>query len=217
VHKLLILGFFGLVAQLVDGTLGMAYGVTTTTLLLTAGAAPAIASATVHLAEVGTDARLGNRALALWQRRLAHRRPDGRSRRDRGLRRSGRAQLPVGRGRRAVGRGDPLLPRRLHPRALLAAPPKPQAGSCEGAPARDLPLPSRSAGGSHRRHGRRGLGTDRNVVAAVIGPARAAQGGRLDRHLGVPRHDRSIRGVPGRAELRGDQRRAGSSPYSSEA
>lgn len=32
----------------------MAYGVTTTTLLLTVGAAPAIASATVHLAEVGT-------------------------------------------------------------------------------------------------------------------------------------------------------------------
>ncbi len=58
-HKLLILGLFGLVAQLVDGTLGMAYGVTTTTLLLTAGAAPAIASATVHLAEVGTTLASG--------------------------------------------------------------------------------------------------------------------------------------------------------------
>lgn len=59
VEKLLILGFFGLVAQLVDGTLGMAYGVTTTTLLLTAGAAPALASATVHLAEVGTTLASG--------------------------------------------------------------------------------------------------------------------------------------------------------------
>ncbi len=59
VQKLLILGLFGLIAQLVDGTLGMAYGVTTTTLLLTAGAAPAIASATVHLAEVGTTLASG--------------------------------------------------------------------------------------------------------------------------------------------------------------
>lgn len=58
-QKLLILGLFGLIAQLVDGTLGMAYGVTTTTLLLTAGAAPAIASATVHLAEIGTTLASG--------------------------------------------------------------------------------------------------------------------------------------------------------------
>jgi uncharacterized protein len=59
VQKLLILGFFGLIAQLIDGTLGMAYGVTSTTLLLSAGAAPAIASATVHLAEVGTTLASG--------------------------------------------------------------------------------------------------------------------------------------------------------------
>ncbi len=58
-EKLLILGIFGLVAQLVDGTLGMAYGVTSTTLLLTAGAAPAVASATVHLAEIGTTLASG--------------------------------------------------------------------------------------------------------------------------------------------------------------
>ena len=58
-QKLLILGAFGLIAQLVDGTLGMAYGVTSTTLLLTAGAAPALASATVHLAEVGTTLASG--------------------------------------------------------------------------------------------------------------------------------------------------------------
>lgn len=44
----------GLVAQLVDGSLGMAYGVTSTTLLLAGGLAPAAASATVHLAEIGT-------------------------------------------------------------------------------------------------------------------------------------------------------------------
>ncbi|MGH3097695.1 MAG: sulfite exporter TauE/SafE family protein [Streptosporangiales bacterium] len=49
----------GLVAQLVDGSLGMAYGVTSTTLLLTAGLAPAAASATVHLAEIGTTLMSG--------------------------------------------------------------------------------------------------------------------------------------------------------------
>ena len=58
-RKLLLLGLFGLIAQLVDGTLGMAYGVTSTTLLLTIGTAPAIASATVHLAEVGTTLASG--------------------------------------------------------------------------------------------------------------------------------------------------------------
>ncbi|MGH8940971.1 MAG: sulfite exporter TauE/SafE family protein [Actinomycetes bacterium] len=49
----------GLGAQLVDGTLGMAYGVTSTTLLLAAGYAPAAASAAVHLAEIGTSLASG--------------------------------------------------------------------------------------------------------------------------------------------------------------
>lgn len=58
-QNLLIFGLFGLIAQLVDGALGMSYGVTSTTLLLTAGAAPAVASATVHLAEIGTTLASG--------------------------------------------------------------------------------------------------------------------------------------------------------------
>jgi uncharacterized protein len=58
-RKLAMLGLVGLVAQLIDGSLGMAYGVTSTTLLLTAGIAPAIASASVHLAEVGTTLASG--------------------------------------------------------------------------------------------------------------------------------------------------------------
>jgi uncharacterized membrane protein YfcA len=58
-RKLAMLGLVGLVAQLIDGSLGMAYGVTSTTLLLTAGVAPAIASASVHLAEVGTTLASG--------------------------------------------------------------------------------------------------------------------------------------------------------------
>ncbi|WP_283134753.1 sulfite exporter TauE/SafE family protein [Rhizohabitans arisaemae] len=58
-RKLLVLGVVGLLAQLVDGSLGMAYGVTSTTLLLTAGIAPATASAAVHLAEIGTTLASG--------------------------------------------------------------------------------------------------------------------------------------------------------------
>jgi uncharacterized membrane protein YfcA len=42
----------GICAQLVDGALGMAYGVTASTLLLGAGLPPASVSATVHAAEV---------------------------------------------------------------------------------------------------------------------------------------------------------------------
>lgn len=51
---IILIGIVGLAAQLVDGALGMAYGVTTTTLLLAIGTNPATASATVHLAEIGT-------------------------------------------------------------------------------------------------------------------------------------------------------------------
>ena len=54
-RKLIVLGFVGLVAQLIDGSLGMAYGVTSSTLLLAAGVAPAAASAAVHLSEIGTS------------------------------------------------------------------------------------------------------------------------------------------------------------------
>lgn len=57
--KLIVLALIGLFAQLIDGSLGMAYGVTSTSLLLVAGIAPAAASASVHLAEVVTTAASG--------------------------------------------------------------------------------------------------------------------------------------------------------------
>ena len=44
----------GFIAQLIDGTLGMAYGVSCTTMLLHLGVPPALASASVHTAEVFT-------------------------------------------------------------------------------------------------------------------------------------------------------------------
>ncbi|MCM3718571.1 sulfite exporter TauE/SafE family protein [Fictibacillus phosphorivorans] len=57
--KIIVLALIGLVAQLIDGSLGMAYGVTSTTLLLMVGLSPAMASASVHLAEVVTSAASG--------------------------------------------------------------------------------------------------------------------------------------------------------------
>src|ERR1044072_3379784 len=58
-RQLVLLALVGLGAQLVDGSLGMAYGVTSTTLLLAIGTNPAAASATVHLAEIGTTLASG--------------------------------------------------------------------------------------------------------------------------------------------------------------
>lgn len=52
--SLLLIALAGFGAQLVDGALGMGYGVTSTSLLLTAGLTPAIASATVNTAQLGT-------------------------------------------------------------------------------------------------------------------------------------------------------------------
>lgn len=67
-------GFF---AQMVDGALGMAYGVTATTFLLATGASPAAASASVHIAEIFTTgvsgiahAKLGNVNKQLFVRLL---------------------------------------------------------------------------------------------------------------------------------------------------
>jgi uncharacterized membrane protein YfcA len=54
VRNLILLGVVGLFAQMIDGSLGMAYGVTSSSLLLATGIAPAAASAAVHLSEVGT-------------------------------------------------------------------------------------------------------------------------------------------------------------------
>ena len=41
--RFLLLALFGLAAQLVDGSLGMAYGLKSTTILLAAGVLPAVA------------------------------------------------------------------------------------------------------------------------------------------------------------------------------
>ena len=58
-RKLVLLALVGLAAQLVDGSLGMGYGMTSSSLLLLAGLSPALASASVHLAEIGTTLASG--------------------------------------------------------------------------------------------------------------------------------------------------------------
>ena len=56
---LLIFILGGFIAQLVDGALGMAYGVTATTFLLSFGIPPAAASASVHASEIFTTGASG--------------------------------------------------------------------------------------------------------------------------------------------------------------
>lgn len=60
--------FVGLLAQLVDGALGMAFGVTATTVMLSFGTSPAQASAMVHIAEIFTTAASG--ASHWWHRNV---------------------------------------------------------------------------------------------------------------------------------------------------
>lgn len=50
-EEFLLYALAGFLAQLIDGALGMAYGVTASSILLTVGVPPAAASATVHAAE----------------------------------------------------------------------------------------------------------------------------------------------------------------------
>ena len=52
--EFLLIVFIGFLAQLIDGSLGMAYGVSSTTFLTTVGIPAKIASASVHTAEVFT-------------------------------------------------------------------------------------------------------------------------------------------------------------------
>lgn len=55
-EDLLLFALVGFLAQIVDGALGMAYGVISSTVLLSLGVPPATASASVHAAEVFTTA-----------------------------------------------------------------------------------------------------------------------------------------------------------------
>lgn len=73
IQQVVLIFLMGLTAQLIDGTLGMGYGVTSATLLIAIGIHPAIASASIHTAEVVISFfsgvshwRLGNVRRGLW-------------------------------------------------------------------------------------------------------------------------------------------------------
>ena len=58
-RKLIVVAVVGLLAQLVDGSLGMGYGVTSSSLLVLVGLTPLAASASVHFSELGTNLASG--------------------------------------------------------------------------------------------------------------------------------------------------------------
>lgn len=58
-EDLLLYVAIGFVAQLVDGAIGMAYGLTATSMLMSFGITAATASASVHTAEIFTTAASG--------------------------------------------------------------------------------------------------------------------------------------------------------------
>jgi uncharacterized protein len=58
-NGLVVVALIGAVAQLVDGSLGMGFGVTTATLLAAVGYAPAAASASIHVVKIGTGIMSG--------------------------------------------------------------------------------------------------------------------------------------------------------------
>ncbi|MGB4374124.1 MAG: sulfite exporter TauE/SafE family protein [Defluviitoga tunisiensis] len=62
--EILIFAIVGFVAQIIDGALGMLYGVTCNSLLLALGIHPALASASVHFSEVFTT---GVSGIAHWK------------------------------------------------------------------------------------------------------------------------------------------------------
>jgi hypothetical protein len=63
-EEILLYVAIGFAAQMIDGAIGMAYGVTASSVLLSAGVPPATASACVHAAEVFTTGASG---LAHWR------------------------------------------------------------------------------------------------------------------------------------------------------
>src|SRR2546423_13664461 len=63
-----LLGAIGFLAQLVDGALGMAFGVISTTAMLSMGVPPAQASAIVHTAEIFTTA--ASAGSHIWHRNV---------------------------------------------------------------------------------------------------------------------------------------------------
>jgi len=56
---LILIFLIGAFAEFIDNSLGMAYGVTSNSFLLSLGLLPALSSAIVHMSEIGTSAVAG--------------------------------------------------------------------------------------------------------------------------------------------------------------
>lgn len=163
---LLVFTLVGIGAQLVDGALGMAFGVTATTLLIFSGIGPAHASAAVHLAEVGTTLVSG---ASHWRFRNVDwggGREAGRARRARRLPRRDGALEPVHRGRDPGDVDDPARHRCLCGAAVL--------GPATGRRARphltalgEVPVPAGPVRRVHRRQRRRRMGADHDQHPAL--------------------------------------------------
>ena len=165
-RKLPLIALIGLGAQLVDGALGMAYGATSTCLLLSAGLAPAVVSATVHLAEIGTTAASGAahwrfknvdwRIVAIWPCPARSAASPARC-----------AELAVRRVGRAGDGGRAGRARPLRAAALLGARRPARAPRRQPAAAARLPRAARRVRRLHGRRGRRRLGPDLHAGAAL--------------------------------------------------
>ena len=208
-RKLLLIALIGFGAQLVDGALGMAYGATSTSLLLSAGLAPAVVSATVHLAEIGTTAASG---AAHWRFRTS---TGGWSRSSPGpasigaLPRRRGAQLAVRRRRRAGDGRRAGRARAVRAAALLGA--RRPAGAAR--PCRPLPAiflaPLGLFAGFMDAAGGGGWGPIGDAGAALDRARRAAPRGRLDRHQRVRGRARRLGRLPRLARQRADRLRVG--------
>ena len=206
-RRLVLLALVGLAAQLVDGSLGMGYGVTSATLLVAAGIGPVAASAAIHFSELGTTLVSG----------ISHHTLGNTDWRTVGVLAApgfvgafAGATLLVNLDTDVavpvvavllIALGTFVTFRFLSPRRL----------TLRTAARRPVPRAARPVRRRPRRGRRRGLGPGRDVVAARFRPARAAQGGRLGRHRRVRRRGRRLARLPGRASAR----RASSGPTSS--
>ena len=162
---------------------------------------PAVASASVHLAEVGTTAvsgfshwRFGN---VDWAVVAADRDPG----RDRRLPRA-RPSSPTSPPSRRRRGWRPCC-------SCWASTSSPASSSASRRSSSGGAVPARAARAArpvrrlHRRHGRRWLGSGLHADADLQRHARPAQGDRLGLRLGVRRHRRGQPRLPDRARLRG--------------
>ena len=136
-RRLVLLALVGLCAQLVDGSLGMGYGVTSATLLVAAGIGPAAASAAIHFSELGTTlvSGLSHHTLGNTDWRTVG--VAGAARLRRRVRRGDAAGQPRRRRRGPRGGLDPDRARHLRDLPV----PRPRGGSGS--------VPARAPGSSH--------------------------------------------------------------------